>query len=164
MIEVVANASGVAQFIRDYSAREGDPVPDASLNTLMYYAQAWHLAVYDRKLFDDAIVAGEDGPVVEFGESAGELDADGREHVERIMKRYGSMNCDVLRQLAQCQPPWIVARQRALMDPRMQIRDEGMKLFYRLGGTDLVTRGAILLCRAASGISAFGFDSSLASQ
>lgn len=43
----------------------GDLISNLKLQKLVYYAQGFHLAMYDKVLFDEPIVAWEHGPVVE---------------------------------------------------------------------------------------------------
>lgn len=55
----------VAKFFLAQSNEEaGDLVSNLKLQKLVYYAQGFHLAVYDEPLFDDAIEAWTHGPVV----------------------------------------------------------------------------------------------------
>ncbi|CDF86372.1 phage-associated protein [Pseudomonas knackmussii B13] len=55
----------VAKFFLAQSNEEaGDLVSNLKLQKLVYYAQGFHLAVYDQPLFDDVIEAWTHGPVV----------------------------------------------------------------------------------------------------
>jgi uncharacterized phage-associated protein len=55
----------VAKFFLAQSNEEaGDLVSNLKVQKLVYYAQGFHLAVYDRPLFDDQIEAWTHGPVV----------------------------------------------------------------------------------------------------
>jgi uncharacterized phage-associated protein len=59
-----STASHVAGTLINLSHEKGDPVSNLKLQKLLYYAQAWYLALYDRALFDDQIEAWVHGPVV----------------------------------------------------------------------------------------------------
>ena len=137
---------------------------DSRVAGLLYYAQAWHLAIYHRPLFDEPIAAGEDGPIVRLTDESGTLDAAAKIHVDRVLARYAAFSAAQLAQLICSEPPYIVARQRMLLDGSLRIREEDMMLFYRYSSRDIITRAAIGLCRAASAVAAFGFDSYLANH
>ena len=51
------SANQVAQNIIGFSHEHGDPISNLKLQKLLYYAQAWYLALYDVPLFDDPIEA-----------------------------------------------------------------------------------------------------------
>src|SRR5262249_32640566 len=57
-------ASQVASWIVVYRAETSVPVDPMSLQKLVYYAQAFHLARHGRPLFSDTIKAWRHGPVV----------------------------------------------------------------------------------------------------
>lgn len=58
-------AIDVANFFIDlYSGALGNDLTNLKLNKLLYYSQAIHLAMYDKPLFEDDIVAWQYGPVV----------------------------------------------------------------------------------------------------
>lgn len=57
-------AKRVADYIIAFAHEHGDPVSNLKLQKLLYYAQAWHLALHDNPLFDERIEASVHGPAV----------------------------------------------------------------------------------------------------
>lgn len=136
-------ASEVAEYVIAYSTDHGDPLSESKLQCLLYYAQAWHLALFDRRLFTDQIEAWENGPVLPLvfenferlssGQDDDEcevLDTIVQDHLDCIMEKYGSMTDAHLQALTQHEAPWIVARAIAVGE-RFVIANQDMTLFYR---------------------------------
>ena len=59
----ITTANGVANFLLRYVQEKGDLITNLKLQKLVYYAQAWYLALYDEPLFDDHFEAWVHGPV-----------------------------------------------------------------------------------------------------
>lgn len=59
-----STAAAVANEFLDLAAREGVPIDQMKLQKLVYYAQAWHLALKGGPLFDEDLEAWPWGPVV----------------------------------------------------------------------------------------------------
>ena len=57
-------AERVADYIIRSAHESGELITNLKLQKLVYYAQAWHLALFDEPLFDDPIEAWVHGPVV----------------------------------------------------------------------------------------------------
>ena len=57
-------AMDIAQFFIQLASDLGDDMDVDKLNYLLYYSQAWSLAKRGEPLFDDEIIAGEDGPKI----------------------------------------------------------------------------------------------------
>lgn len=51
-------------FLRKVNRPAGDSINQMKLQVLLYFSEAWSLAVFDRQLFDEEIQAWEHGPVV----------------------------------------------------------------------------------------------------
>jgi uncharacterized phage-associated protein len=51
-------------FLRKVNRPSGDSINQLKLQVLLYFSEAWSLAVFDRELFDEEIQAWEHGPVV----------------------------------------------------------------------------------------------------
>ncbi len=155
------SANDVASVIL---ARSG-PWSDAMrLQKLLYYVQAWHLAVTDQPLFPEQIKAWKDGPVVpqvwharkepasrraaeQTAESV-ELDGFTSDLVDLVIAEYGSMSGEELSALTHVEQPWIEAR-GGLADGeecRSPISVESMASYYRrarrLGGRTAVDLAA----------------------
>ena len=54
----------VARYIVRFAQDKGEPITNLKLQKLLYYAQGWHLAFFDKPLFRDSIEAWVHGPVV----------------------------------------------------------------------------------------------------
>jgi uncharacterized phage-associated protein len=167
------SANDVASVIL---ARAGSWTDAEKLQKLLYYVQAWHLAVTNEPLFSEQIKAWKDGPVVpqvwhSRQEKATRLAA--KQHVEDIqldemtsdlidlvLVNYGSMTGDQLSALTHVEEPWRSARGDLPDDAecRDPISTEQMATFYRshrlLGGStaaDLAAGGIHLRDHGASG-------------
>ena len=57
-------ADEVADYLIALAHRRGETVNNLKLQKLLYYAQAWYLAEYDRPLFDARFEAWMSGPVI----------------------------------------------------------------------------------------------------
>lgn len=116
----------------------GDSITNLKLQKLVYYAQAWSLALRGRPLFDDEIKAWQHGPVVpelwhrfrdysynaidtakELAKPDGrseELSEDERAHIVEVFNAYGSMSAKQLEFMTHQDDPWIEARRTARPD------------------------------------------------
>jgi uncharacterized phage-associated protein len=103
----MVQVSEVADYLIAFSHEHGDPVSNLKLQKLLYYAQAWQLALYDEPLFNDRIEAWVHGPVVpsvyrQYKEWAWmpiqhdpqppALDSGVQAHLDEVMDVYGSMS------------------------------------------------------------------------
>ena len=119
------SANQVAQNIIGFSHEHGDPISNLKLQKLLYYAQAWYLALYDVPLFDDPIEAWVHGPVVPsvYGKYKGwswrpidiepeeeEFDSQTRNHLDEVMDVYGGLSAYDLEKLTHQEDPWRNAR------------------------------------------------------
>lgn len=125
------------------------------LQKLVYYAQAWHLAFYDRRLFDDTFEAWVHGPCnralyrrfagqkalyatvnredVRGGFSVESLNADEVRHIDNVLETYAGMSGTQLEELTHSEAPWQKARGDLPLNARceVEIADDEMKRFYR---------------------------------
>ncbi len=141
-------AQAAADFVVAFSHQHGDPVSNLKLQKLLYYAQAWHLAIHDEPLFRDPIQAWVHGPVVpsvyqhykdwawkpiEDTPAIPVLDQRTNEHLEEVMGTYGTMTAYGLELLTHEEAPWRNARAGIPADEPSNavISHEDMKAFYR---------------------------------
>lgn len=149
----VLSADDVASVIL---TRSGPWVDAMRLQKLLYYVQAWHLAVTDEPLFGEQIKAWRDGPVVPQVWHARkdqatrratdqdiediELDDLASDLIDLVIASYGSMSGEELSALTHVEQPWRAARGELADDAecREPIRRESMAEYYRanrrLGG------------------------------
>ena len=105
--------------------RAGDGISNLKLQKLLYYAQAWHLALYDEPLFRDRIEAWVHGPVVPpvFGafkhngwqpiySTVGSAVLPDRfePHLTEVVKVYGGFTATELERMTHQESPWKEAR------------------------------------------------------
>lgn len=147
-------------------ARSGPWLDAMSLQKLLYYVQAWHLAITDEPLFKERIKAWKDGPVVpqvwharkewrtrraiEQDANMVHLDDTTLDIIDLVLTTYGSMSGDELSALTHVEAPWQEARGSLPPDAACgnSISIESMARFYRshrrLGGrtaADLAAAG-----------------------
>jgi len=60
----MVTALDVAKLFLSWSDNNGDLITNLRIQKLLYYAQAWYLVNYNRRLFNDPIEAWEFGPVI----------------------------------------------------------------------------------------------------
>lgn len=141
-------ASTISDFFIASLHACGDPLSNLKLQKLLYYAQAWHLAIFDTPLFAEQIEAWVHGPVVasEYRRFKGwawqpimdnptmpTLDGATAEHLQEVLDAYGSKNAYELEQLTHSEPPWKNARRGLPEDePSSEvISHDEMRQFYR---------------------------------
>ncbi|MEV6346989.1 type II toxin-antitoxin system antitoxin SocA domain-containing protein [Actinoplanes sp. NPDC051851] len=147
-----------------------------SLQKLLYYVQAWHLAITDEPLFEEEIQAWRDGPVVydvwstrksqatrrAAAQNVDEVDLDdlASDLIDLVLSVYGSMSGEELSVLTHVERPWQEARGDLPPEAGCSnvISPDSMARFYRahrrLGGrtaTDLATVGVHLHQPTSSG-------------
>lgn len=118
-------ANSVARwFINNVDREAGEAITSLKLQKLVYYAQAWYLANFDRPLFKDDFEAWAHGPVhpglyhsyKHFGWDAlppqdGALPPVAlREFLRKIYESYGQLGAKRLERLTHQELPWKEAR------------------------------------------------------
>lgn len=129
-----SSARDIAQWLIWFANEHGDMMTNLRLQKLLYYTQAWHLALNDVPMFDDDFQAWIHGPVIpkiygeykKFGSSPipyavliggaeclpePQLSSVAREHVVDVMDSYGDMTAWQLERLSHSELPWLEARQ-----------------------------------------------------
>jgi uncharacterized phage-associated protein len=127
----MADAYEVARYLVRLAAFDDEPdfLTNLRLQKLLYYAQAWSLAMRGKPLFDDRIEAWARGPVVprvfdrfaDLGhrpilpddveaERAIELEQEDLDFVASVWKSYKAFSPDRLREMTQEEDPWRNAR------------------------------------------------------
>jgi uncharacterized phage-associated protein len=139
----------VGNYLIDFSHRVGDPISNLKLQKLLYYAQAWYLAFYDKPLFPERIEAWVHGPAVPsvYGTFKGwawqpipaspkvvpVFHVQVKKHLDEIMKKYGTQTAYFLEMLTHQEGPWRKARGPIPPDEPSHavITHDSMKNFYR---------------------------------
>lgn len=137
----------VAKFFLAQSNEEaGDLVSNLKLQKLVYYAQGFHLAVYDEPLFSDSIEAWTHGPVVpnvyhhykQFGSGSIPVPADFNleafsddqvELLNEVQQIYGQYSAWRLREMTHEEAPWRNNYQAGAMS--REIPADDMRQFFK---------------------------------
>ncbi|MBV1789033.1 DUF4065 domain-containing protein [Marinobacterium sp. D7] len=140
----MANVQDVARcfLYLDAQQEDGDGISNLKLQKLVYYAQGFHLAIYDDPLFEAEIEAWTHGPVVpelyrtyrEHGRNPipyelGEFDplADfneaQREHIEEVYEVFGQYSAWTLRNMTHEETPWLDHERNADVIPFDEMKD-----------------------------------------
>lgn len=139
--------NAVADYFIRFSHEVGDPITNLKLQKLVYYAQAWHLALKGERLIATRFEAWVHGPVCvplyqrfrryswnPIGESVEkpELSAEVEKHLREVMEVYGGMSAWDLERLTHAEEPWQKARGGLPGDEPSTavIADDDMRRFY----------------------------------
>jgi uncharacterized phage-associated protein len=153
------SAQRLADFILFSACKREILITNLKLQKLLYYSQAWYLAIADRPLFDERIEAWVHGPVVPpvFGSfkqfrarpisaipidgtiEAGLKDRPISDHVREILDIYAGFTGGQLESLTHKEAPWLEARNGLAPDEPSNnvITLKSMTAFFR---AQLVTR------------------------
>ncbi|MEW6351605.1 MAG: type II toxin-antitoxin system antitoxin SocA domain-containing protein, partial [Thermodesulfobacteriota bacterium] len=153
------SAKLVADYILCFAHECGDLITNLKLQKLLYYAQAWYLALYDEPLFPDPLEAWVHGPVqpgqyhrfkehkwnpISEEPECSAFSAQVKSHLDDIMDVYGDLTAHHLERLVHQEDPWIKARKGLPPDAPCNnpISWDDMKAFYKgvLGGQDQEAR------------------------
>lgn len=126
----------------------GDLISNLKMQKLAYYAQGVHLAMFDKPLFDEQIMAWEYGPVVEsiyhefkkFGAKAIEYDLENsqldifskeqREMLEDVYNTFGQFSAWRLKDMTHQEKPWKEATKNGKVK-NVAIPQENMKAYFK---------------------------------
>lgn len=144
-------ASEIAKWIIASTDHEsGDTISPLKLQKLLYYCQAWTLALLDRELFPEDFKAWAHGPVVpavyheykqyrweaiprEAGAGAPKLDPETEDILGQVMEIYGQLGAKRLEYLTHHEKPWLEARRGCAPEEEssVPISKKTMKRYYR---------------------------------
>ncbi len=148
--ELSKELSDIAEYFIYLSKKDNKPITNLKLQKLVYYAQAWHLVFYNKKLYDDPIEAWIHGPAIKnlyrkykcfgfktiktsLGESAmKDLPKDIKLHLDDIWAAYGGYDARYLEMLTHYEEPWQEARMGLDIDESssIEISTDTMKKYY----------------------------------
>lgn len=136
-------------FLMAVDRESGDSITHLKLQKLLYYAQAWTLALLKKPLFDEEIQAWMHGPVIpevftkyaEYSykeipapnpEECIEIDKEHEEILEKVMDSYGIFQAKYLEELTHSEVPWKLARGGLSKEAKCTniITKESMEEFY----------------------------------
>ncbi|MDU1574856.1 MAG: DUF4065 domain-containing protein [Pantoea sp.] len=143
-----ASINSVANYLLCFAQEHGDVMTPLKLQKMVFYADAWFLALYDEELVEDQFEAWVHGPVsrslyARFADykwrpitekiECPELDAQIEEHLKEIYEVFGGFTAYELEQLTHQEKPWIEARGDCAQDApcREVISKKTTQAFYR---------------------------------
>jgi uncharacterized phage-associated protein len=128
-------------FVSLVDEEAGDSISNLKLQKLLYYAQGFHLAMYDEALFSESIKAWLHGPVVpqvwhlykDFGFQpipiepivSNDYPLGVRNHLDEVYNVYGQFSASKLRDMTHDEAPWKNTPQNEVISP------ERMKEFFK---------------------------------
>ena len=135
-------------FILNVDEESGDFITHLKLQKLVYYAQAWYLALNEESLFNSRFEAWAHGPVspslyarfaghgyTPISKSVAQTsveDPDVLEHLKDVWRVYGALSPTALEQKTHSERPWLDAR--GTLGPlercTTEIKPESMKNYY----------------------------------
>jgi len=145
----IVTPNHAADFLLAESREQGEVLTNLKLQKLLYYAQAWYLALEDRALFSEDFQAWAHGPVLpsqyhrfkEFAWRPLTVDVTQptianeavKQHLQAIIEEFGTETAVALERMTHREAPWIEARNGlpngAASDAR--ISPDSMKKYYR---------------------------------
>jgi uncharacterized phage-associated protein len=120
----MTTVADVAHYFLAIQGDEDGEITNLKLQKLVYYAQGFHLAIFDKPLFAEKIKAWEHGPVVpqlwygykEWGakplpkpSTVPVFDKATQDLLDDVSGVYGQFSAWRLRELSHSEPPWIEA-------------------------------------------------------
>lgn len=141
-----STADRVAEAIVNLSHDRNDPISNLKLQKLLYYCQAWYLAIFKKPLFDEEVEAWVHGPVVPRvfnryrvcrwspiprGDTVG-VPQQVVGHLFKIWEVYGKFSAYDLERITHSEQPWQMARRGLLPDESSHnvITQDSMMSYY----------------------------------
>lgn len=139
----------VSNYLLAESRERGELLTNLKLQKLLYYAQAWHLALEEHPIFQEDFKAWVHGPVLlsqyhrfkdhswrpitEDIDTPNNIASDLIDHLDEILDVFGSEPATALELMTHREEPWLEARGDLPPDEPSTaiIRKETMKEYYR---------------------------------
>jgi uncharacterized phage-associated protein len=145
-VSLVLSCFDIADYFIWIANETGSFISNLKLQKLVYYAQAWHIALYNNPLFEEDFEAWVHGPVVpslyqkykSFGwqpiseDVAPGLPNDVLQFLDEVAEEYFACDAYELEQMTHAEDPWNWARGDLAPDEPSNevIKKEWMKEFY----------------------------------
>lgn len=144
----MTTAANVTSYLVKKCIDEGNPLTNKRLQKLLYYIQAWHLAINSEPIFDDKIEAWIHGPairsiyetyksfvanpinsVLNIGEK---LEDKTILFIDKIVKAYSAYDTATLEYMTHAEAPWQNARKglESNESSNNEITQESMRTYY----------------------------------
>jgi uncharacterized phage-associated protein len=138
----------VADYILWFNHHIGGLITNLKLQKMVYYAQAWYLALYNKALFDDDFEAWVHGPVqphlyqrfkkfrwdpIGYNPPYIDLPEHIKEHIKEVMEVFSDYSAYTLEKMVHNEAPWRNARRGLLHDEPSNniISKDDMRDFYK---------------------------------
>jgi len=120
--------------LTEFILQQKGPINSMKLQKLVYYSQAWSLAINGKSIFDEPIEAWKNGPVVRnllektrndyniSSVTSGDpnlIDEDVEDTVTAVIIYYGQKSVEWLQKLVHSEEPWLEARRNATKYKRL---------------------------------------------
>lgn len=156
--ETMTSINDVCDHIVVQCIDAGESLSALKLQKLAYYVQAWHLAFYGKRLFDDEFEAWVHGPVcralyerfretkslysdIQLSDVSDDFDPQNllsgpKGHIDAVLEAYAKYSGSQLEALSHREDPWIEARGNCHPASRCEtpISDSTMQRFYSARG------------------------------
>lgn len=144
----MTTASIITSYLINKGIKEGNPLTNKRLQKLLYYIQAWHLAINNKPIFEDKIEAWIHGPAIRIiyekyktfvaspinviSDSKEKLEEDVIGFIDRIVKAYSAYDTATLEYMTHAEEPWQVARKglESNESSNNEITQESMRVYY----------------------------------
>jgi uncharacterized phage-associated protein len=142
--------SDVADYFLFRAKKESKKISNKKLQKLVYYAQAWTLAMTNKPLFSEKIEAWIHGPAIpslykkfkKYGSKPISLDQlsskqpslSSNEVLDEVWRVYGKYDANYLEILTHQEDPWLHARDEMEFEEssKAEITHESMKNYYKM--------------------------------
>ncbi len=140
------NIVAIANYFLLLADNAGRKLTNKKLQKILYYAQAWNLALKGAPLFKEPIEAWIHGPAIPaiyrrykkygFGviqeKGADAVPSEHKDILDEVWRVYGKFDAEYLELLTHSEEPWILARHGLDVDEHsnMLITHESMQAFY----------------------------------
>ena len=138
----------LADFLLAECRERGEVLTNLKLQKLLYYAQAWHLALFDQSIFEEDIQAWVHGPVlpsqylrfrhyqwrpIDEDIEKPRLSDELSDHLREVVDVFGSETAVALELMTHRESPWINARKHLPPDAHSTevISKDTMRDYYR---------------------------------
>lgn len=144
--DVALSCFDIAAYFTDLAKKTGSFVSNLKLQKLVFYAQAWHLAIYGKPLFQEDFQAWVHGPVIPelyqkykaFGwqpisdEDTPDLPEAVEAFLREVADEYFACDAYELEQMTHLEDPWKLAREGLMPDEpsERQIEKAWMQEYY----------------------------------
>ncbi|WP_291362917.1 Panacea domain-containing protein [Acetobacter sp. UBA5411] len=157
--DIIMGSINKIDLVCDYIITKLDEASDRpsllKIQKLLYYVQAWHLALHDKPMFNGKFQAWVHGPVnrhiydrfkgtkllyshisvkdVLYPDCNDQLTDVEREHIDEVLENYGEFSGAQLERLTHTEAPWLSARGRLPSSARCEVEldEKCMKETYR---------------------------------